>query len=130
LYITLTDYGFEHKEEVLESVYSFLLFLEEKGPNEDFFKDIAQIKSNEFRFESNSRDNAAELACNMKIYKPKDIITGPKLMFEYDEELINKTIMRLNEGKMNLMIFAPKIETDSTESWMNIKYKLEGRIFL
>lgn len=127
LYITLTDKGYENIDEVLQAIFSYLLFLQESGPNENFYNDIKQIKYNEFLFTSNSEYNAAEISVDVMDYEPRDILKGPKLFNKYDENMLQSIYSRLNEGKFNIMIFTNKQTFDKVEEWMQIEYKEEGK---
>uniref|UniRef100_A0A336LDD6 CSON003781 protein n=1 Tax=Culicoides sonorensis TaxID=179676 RepID=A0A336LDD6_CULSO len=126
--IVLTDYGLGNIEKVLVPVFSYLKLLEESPVSEDLFKELQQIEENSFKFQTEKQaiDNVEEFVVNIKYYEPVDILTGPSLYFEFNENDILKLISNLNQRTFNLMISSnkpiPDIDYKFKEKWFGTEY--------
>lgn len=129
IHIVLTESGFDHLDDVLEAIFSYLKMLKETGPNESGFREIQTIMANEFRFQS-ERDvfkNVQRLSVNLKQYPTKTILSGSMLLFKYDANTLQRNIDNLNKRNFNIMITSSKrynesVTYESTESWFETKY--------
>lgn len=127
--IRLTEDGFNHLDEVLEAIFSYLKLLQVTGPNEMIFRELQTIRANRFRFaqEVNAFDNVQNLVANVKEYPANYILTGPKLLFEYNSDSIRKLIDELNTKKFNIMItsmrsYNEQVTFESIEPWYGAEY--------
>lgn len=129
IHVFLTDDGFDHLDDVLEAIYSYLKLLQLVGPKESLFRELQTTTANAFRFtdERNALENVKELVLTMTTYPPKYILTGANLYLEYDESAIRQTINELNSQKFNIMITSKRkynedITYELTEPWFGTKY--------
>lgn len=127
--VRLTDDGFNHLDDVIEAIYSYLKLLHMTEPNERLFHELQTIKANRFRFASeiNAFDNVQNVVGNIKQYRASDILTGPKLMFEFNAEILQKFINDLVARKFNIMIISSQpyndqVTFDSIEPWYGTEY--------
>jgi secreted Zn-dependent insulinase-like peptidase len=123
--VTLTEYGLENVELVLDAIFSFLLLLKEEGPSKEYFDYLqeASLKSFNFIEEQDASENANDLVGNIEKYAPEDIIRGDTLYSEYNEAEIKSIIDYLNERKFNLVIMTDKFEKyDKEEKWYKTEY--------
>lgn len=87
--------------------------------------ELKQIRDTSFKYreEKTSTDNVEEFAVNMKYYEERDILTGPDVFFEFDGQIIEKLIDKLNEQKFNLLLLTDKHEKyEKTEKWFGTEY--------
>lgn len=127
--VYLTEDGFDHLEEVLESIFSYLKLLQLAGPKESIFQEIQNTEANAFRFcdERDALDNVEDLVISLKQYPSKYILTGDCLYFKYDANAIQKIIDELNSPKFNIMItstrrYNEKVTYELTEPWFGTTY--------
>lgn len=126
---SLTDDGFDHLDDVLEAIFSYLKLLQLAGPKESIFREIQNIEENAFRFshERDALNNVEDLVISLKQYPPKYILTGDNLFFEYDADAIKQVIDEINSRKFNIMITSTRryndsVTYESTEPWFHTKY--------
>lgn len=127
--VYLTEDGFDHLDEVLAAVFSYLKLLQKEGPKEWIFREIQTIEANAFRFsnESDALGNVESLVLSLKQYPSKYILSGDTLFFEYDANAIRKIIDDINSRKFNIMItstrrYNEKVTYESTEPWFGTMY--------
>lgn len=127
--IQLTEEGFDHLDDVLEALFAYLKLVKSSGPNESTFHEMQTMMANGFRFpnEQPSFRNVQGLVLNLKQYPPKYVLTGDKLMFEYDAGAIQKMIDELCTRRFNIMItstrrYSPNVKYELTEPWFGTMY--------
>lgn len=129
IHITLTDDGVEHLDDVIDALFAYLRLLKHAGPNQKLYLENARIEENSFRFtkEQDAAENVQELIDSLRLYAPKDILTGDSLYFEYNRELILKAIDHLNTRRFNLMIssshkYDVNILFEQVEEWFGTEF--------
>lgn len=129
LSIHLTDDGFQHIDEILEAVFSYLRLLKQAGPSETLFREIASIEENTFRFasERDAIDNVEDLVINLKHYPSKYLLTGDSLFFDYDPVAIQAATNALNTRTFNIMItsihkYDDNVQYELNEKWFGTEY--------
>ena len=127
--IRLTEAGFNHLDDVLEAIFSYLKLLQVVGPDETLFHEVQSLRSSRFRFaeEINAFDYVSNIVANVKHYPAKDILTGPRLLFEYNPDAIRSYIDELNTRKFNIMITSKRplndqVKFESIEPWYEAEY--------
>lgn len=127
--VHLTEDGFDHLDDVLGAIFSYLKLLQSAGPKESIFREIQTIEANAFRFthERDALDNVEDLVISLKQYPSKYILSGDSLFFEYDPDAIKKVIDELNDRKFNIMItstrrYNDKVTYETIEPWFGTMY--------
>lgn len=127
--IHITEDGFDHLDEVLDAIFSYLKLLQISGPKESIFREIQTIEANAFRFsnERDALDNVEDLVISLKQYPSKYILSGDSLFFEYNPNAIQKVIDELNTRRFNIMITSTRrynenVKYESTEPWFGTVY--------
>jgi nardilysin len=127
--ITLTDYGYQNLDKVLEAVFSYLLLLQKSKPSEHLFNEYKQIKDTYFRFRAESGSTARVISSckNLKYYPAKDVLSGPELLFEYNEKEIRTVIDALNQPNFNYIVLANDHNFDKVEEFFGTEYRESGK---
>lgn len=127
--IHLTKIGFEHLDDVLEAVFSYLIVLKAAGPKQYIFDEMQTIHASSFRFasEQHALKNVHRCVINLENYPTKYVLTGGALLFEYDVNEIQKFIDQINTRTFNVMITSAKrynehVNFESTEPWFGTKF--------
>ncbi|KAJ6636738.1 Nardilysin [Pseudolycoriella hygida] len=128
--ISLTQTGMNHVKEILEAVFGFIKFISILDPRttETLYTELQTIHANNFRFrsEQTALENVETLVVNLKYCPPKDAVTGPNLLFEYNYDLISAFVDKLNSTKGNIMITTKTPfegrEFDQKEQWFGTQY--------
>lgn len=104
--IRLTERGFDHLDDVVAAVFSYMKFLQQINLNESTFHELRTAFANVRRFSSGLGpwDNVKYLGKNMLYYPAEFIVTAPNYLFDYDADAIKKTIDYMNLRKFNVMI--------------------------
>lgn len=111
-------------------MFGFLKFISILDPvkTETLYAELQTIEGNNFRFqnETTALDNVETLVINLKYYPPKDVLTGPNLLFHYDYDAIRSFMDKLNQTKANVMITTKTPfegrDFDQVEPWFGTQY--------
>lgn len=126
--IYLTETGFNHIKEIVEATYAFIAMLKKVESFEKVYSELQCIEATTFRYQQQkpAYDNVQNLVINMKYYKAEDILNGPDLYFEFDEQKIKSFIKFLVDEDCNIMISSHQnynnIAYDQTEKWFGVEY--------
>lgn len=126
--IYLTETGFNHIKEIVEATYAFIIMLNKVESFEKVYSELQCIEATTFRYQLQkpAYDNVQNLVINMKYYKAEDILNGPDLYFEFDEQKIKSFIKFLVEEECNIMLSSHQnynnIPYDQTEKWFGVEF--------
>jgi len=137
----LTDAGFDNYTEVIQSAFSYIKMLREKGPCLRIFKELQQMKADIFHYRSDSNitdplqyfdtPHDANLNCvrefaEMLQYRqpPNRILLDKFLITHFDKQLIQESLDCLTPSSMCLLLASPDFENESNqkERWLKTKY--------
>lgn len=123
--VHLTEDGFHHIDEILSAVFNYLKFLQLVSPSQSIYRDIQANVANDFRFsdKQNPLENVKDLVHCLKQYPSKFILTGDRLFFEFDANIIQQVIDELNSRKFNIMITSTRRYNE------NVNYELIEPLF-
>lgn len=111
LELEITDLGFEHADDILSAIYSYLLMLK-NTPRFEYsrlFHDVQEDINLRFKFQRESPPlSNVEIAREMTIFDDEDMIRGKYVLLEYDEDALMDLIDRLNSGKFNITFMTKK----------------------
>ena len=127
--IDLTKSGFDAIDQVCTAVFSYLKMLAHEGPKECIFNEIKEIKDLQFKFrdEPEPTSNVEELSQSMQKLPTEFLFTGPRLVYDYNPQLIQECMDALTPDKVCLVLSSNKFSNicDRTEPWNKAKYALE-----
>lgn len=127
LTIGLTDLGFEHLNEVLSSIFSYLLMIKESPVEEHrrVFNDIKAEQETVFRFqrEQPASTNVKNAANSMMMFEDSDILLSTPIYKEFNENVITDVINSMNQRKFNILILDNDRESyDMKEEYFGTEY--------
>ena len=128
LMVSVTDFGLQNIDKVLEAIFSYLLMIKETSIEEHrrLFNDYKEKSENEFKFhvESDAATNV-EMACmGMKYFDDVNILRSRMVSLEFDEKVITNIIKALNERKFNLNVITQKHEKfELKEKYFGVEYE-------
>ena len=124
--ITLTNKGYNHLDEVCKRVLYFLKKIKSKDVNKEFFTELQQLSQINFDFcdKEIPYDYCADTASNIIKYLPQDILTGPELMEDFNEELIRNYLDDLDIDNLNVYVSSKKLKKKCKlrEKWYHTKF--------
>lgn len=126
--IYLTETGFNHIKEIIEATFAFIAMLNRVESFETVYSELQCVEATSFRYQHQrpAFDNVQNLVCNMKYFNAEDILNGPELYFEYDEDKIKNLVKFMLNEQCNLMISSHQnynnIPYDKTEKWFGVEY--------
>eukprot|EP01113_Clastostelium_recurvatum_P039006 TRINITY_DN5902_c0_g1_i2.p1 TRINITY_DN5902_c0_g1~~TRINITY_DN5902_c0_g1_i2.p1 ORF type:complete len:1002 (+),score=256.65 TRINITY_DN5902_c0_g1_i2:40-3006(+) len=126
-FITLTETGFEARNEVVSLVFSYLDMLRRTlGPDKQWvYAEEAQIALNAFNFKQQEEpmDLVQHLAEELIYYPPKDILST-SLFWDFDTDLIREILDQLVPSNLLLYVVAKDFEgqTDRTEKYSSVPF--------
>ncbi|KAL4236298.1 Nrd1 complex RNA-binding subunit [Mactra antiquata] len=128
--VTLTDEGLKHWQEVVKVIFVYLDLLKKEGPQDWFYTELKQIEETKFRWKEKGDPTGyvEKLADNMQLYPPEDYLTGHKLLFTYDEQIIKDCMNYLAVDNCNIMLTSTCFtENDCPlkEKWFGTSYSVE-----
>lgn len=125
--IHLTDSGLEKIFEIIGFVYQYIKLLRQVSPQKWIFKELQDIGNMEFRFveEQPQDDYAAELAENLLVYPPEDVIYGDYSYKVWDDNLIKYVLGFFTPDNMRTDLVSKKLHNTqkySCEPWFGSQY--------
>ncbi|MEE4299687.1 MAG: insulinase family protein [Pseudomonadales bacterium] len=125
--IELTESGLENWERIGEFVFAYLEQLRDGGVAQSRYEEQSRLAELAFRYreKSDAFGYVSSLASNMLVYPTEDVIRGPYVLDEYDEDLIDDFLDRLRPEFAQVALIAPDLETDRVERWFDVPYAVE-----
>ncbi len=124
--ITLTNKGYLHWDEVCKRVLYFVKKIKSEEINKEFFDDLQQLAQINFDFSEKEfpYDYCSDIVSYMQKYKVEDILTGPELIEEFNEELIRSYLDDLQIDNLNVYISSKKLKKKCNlkEKWYHTRF--------
>ncbi|XP_077862636.1 nardilysin-like [Saccoglossus kowalevskii] len=128
--VQLTDEGYNNVSEVLSIIFQYIAMLQKVGPQERIYSEIKKIEDNDFRFQEqmDAVDYVESIVENMQLYPKEDYLTGDKLMFEYNAEVISEVTDMLTADTVNILLLSKKHDghCDEIEPWYQTAFTSEN----
>ncbi|KAL3819799.1 hypothetical protein ACJIZ3_005704 [Penstemon smallii] len=127
--IDLTDAGHEHFEDIVALLFKYVHLLQQSGPCQWIFDELAAISETSFHYQDKIRpiDYVVDVALNMQFYPPKDWLVGSSLPSKFNPGLIQSALEELSPSRVRIFWESTKFEglTDSKEPWYGTAYSKE-----
>jgi nardilysin len=122
--IQLTENGVENLDDVLDAVFSYLLFLNESSVDEAYFNYLAAYAKKEIEeaSELSADDNVSTIATYMKYYNSKDYLFGTSCFLEFDESDIRDVLEELNKPKFNIFLVSEDCDAEIQAKFCDFGY--------
>ena len=130
--VSLSELGEERWTEVAGIIFQYIQQLQKAGPKQHIFQELQDMGEIEFEMKEKSSPSSyvGALTQSMQLYDPEDVISGPYILYEFDEELIKETVLsRLTPENMVAFLVSPSFEgkAEREERWYGTKFN-EDRI--
>lgn len=129
--VNLTSEGLDETNRVLDAIFSYIFMIKMTTLEEhkEIFDEFREIKETLFKYraESSAVDNVLEIAVNMRTMAAEDVVIGREVCPEFDAQMMQKMIDKINDSRFNLLILSDKYSKyDLVEKWFGTKYAAVG----
>lgn len=128
--VGLTDLGSQHLPEIKAHIFNCIDLVREKGIEEWRYDEMAKLNEIDFQFreESTAMSVALSISSGLLYREPEDVLSGGYLMEGFDEDLTREYLSYLTPENSLTFLSGPDIETDSTEKWFSVPYRLSPEV--
>lgn len=128
--IGLTKSGVKAKDQIVSALFDYIKLIGTQGITEWRFREQQQIADLEFRFREHlsAADTATELAQAMQIYPAQDVLNGPYIYSNYDQDLLKQALGYLRQNNALITLTAPEVETTLVSDYYKSAYRLQSGI--
>ncbi|KAG8371949.1 hypothetical protein BUALT_Bualt12G0015900 [Buddleja alternifolia] len=127
--IDLTDAGHEHFEDIVALLFKYIHLLQQSGPCQWIFDELAAICETSFHYQDKIRpiDYVVNVAFNMEFYPTKDWLVGSSLPSKFNPGIIQSALKELSPYNVRIFWESTKFEglTNLTEPWYGTAYSVE-----
>ncbi|RWS23762.1 nardilysin-like isoform X3 [Leptotrombidium deliense] len=123
--------GLESVPEIVNYVFTFIEFLQSKGPQKYYFDEELLIDLNHFRFlDETSASIETKKFAQRFFHCPIENIVTRHLALRYDANVINRSLEHLDRSEANIMVISQEAFNRCSgpvqnEKWTKLKYKVE-----
>ncbi len=128
--IGLTKSGVKAKDQIVSALFDYIKLIGAQGMSEWRFREQQQIADLEFRFRERQSaiDTATELAQAMQMYPAQDVLSGPYIYSNYDQDLLKQAYSYLRQNNALITLTAPEVETALVSDYYKAAYRLQSGI--
>ena len=126
--IELTEEGLLHVSRIVELVFAYIRILSHAATDgwRAVYDEEKAIHAMNFAFKSKESPTnyTSQLAGDMHVYAPEDILSGPRLYFDFDEANLRAILARLTPSNMLVQILSRQFsgECADVEPWYESHY--------
>ncbi|XP_016571954.2 insulin-degrading enzyme-like 1, peroxisomal isoform X1 [Capsicum annuum] len=129
VYISLTDAGHDHFEDVVGLVFKYIGLLRQAGACKWIYDELSALSETNFHYQDKGSPigYVVYVASNMQFYPPIDWLVGSSLPSRFSPEIIEAVLNDLTPQNVRIIWVSTKFEgnTDSTEPWYGTAYSVE-----
>lgn len=127
IYMTLTDSGLEHVNDIVDIVERYLGVIRQKGIEEWIFGEHQQINQLNFDYMDKMKpiDYVVNICNNMFKYPIEDYLRGPYRCDEYDPIILNRILDQMIPSNGLIIVSSPQFshqELTRKEKWYGVIY--------
>lgn len=125
--ISLTAEGLQHRDEIIEAVFSQIEQIRSQGLNEWRFKEQQQLAQMEFDFKEKGSGvhYVTTLASQLQHYPVRDLLQAPYIFAQYRPGLIADLLKRMTPENMVVITSTQELETDKFTEWFKAPYSVQ-----
>lgn len=126
--VSLTERGVQDYEAVLRETFAYLDMLRSAPVQEWIYAEQAALAEQAFRFREPSEPMGyvSSLSKSMHYYRDADVLRGPYLMEEFDQQAIEEALALLIPERAQVVLTAPEVSTDELSPYYNVPYARLG----
>ncbi|CAN4107220.1 unnamed protein product [Withania somnifera] len=129
LYISLTDAGHDHFEDVVALVFKYIDLLRQTGACKWIYDELSAMAETNFHYQDKSSPigYVVYVASNMQLYPPIDWLVGSSLPSRFSPDIIEAVLNDLTPQNVRIFWVSTKFDgnTDSMEPWYGTAYSVE-----
>lgn len=124
--VSLTEEGLLQKESIIAAIFNYLDLMKAKGIKETYYKEMKNLLSLDFKYQSISRDMkyVEWLAEQLFLYPTPYILKADYVLGNFDKQQINETLAKLNPDNMRIWVIAPNQYYDKEAYFMQAPYRI------
>ncbi|KAJ3343860.1 Insulinase (Peptidase M16) [Gonapodya sp. JEL0774] len=135
LNIDLTEEGLQNVDDIVEIVFGYIKVIRDADVQEWVFREEELVMRCAFKFKEKSSEPssfASRAGAWMQQYPPKEILSGPYLMEEYNPDAIRECLGWLRDDNFRITVTSKESPASTTQaSWSNeyyygTEYKVEA----
>ena len=126
--VALTEKGAADYQRVLQLLFAYMDMLRDKGPKEWLYKEQSQVAELNFRFKEKASpiNYVSSLASGMHYYAPEDILRGPYVMSDYEEDVLVQLLDGMVSSNALVMLSDKNIESDTVSDYYQVPYSSQS----
>ncbi|MGL5431237.1 MAG: pitrilysin, partial [Plesiomonas shigelloides] len=126
IYISLTDKGLAHRDEIVASVFRYLRELEQKGIQKSYFDEIADVLMLDFRYQSITRDMSyvEDLSDNMLRVPVQNVLNSGVLADQFDPNAIRERLASMTPQHARIWYINPQEPHNKKAYFVNAPYSV------
>lgn len=126
--VSLTPEGVSRWPHVLEWVFSEIALVADQGVAQWRQKEQAALADMQFRHKEvgSPVHRVSQLASQLHLYPPEEVMHGPYLMDRYNAELIVGLLERMTPENAFVTLMAPEVETDRVSPRYHVPYRVSS----
>lgn len=124
--IDLTDKGLEQTEHITALLFQYINLIQQQGLEQWRFDEQAKLATLSFRYQQkgSTTGTVSNLATNLHVYQPEDVISGDYLQTQFKPELLKQLLAELRADNMVRAIVAKDQQLDQIEPWFKAPYQI------
>ncbi|RXG67447.1 Insulin-degrading enzyme [Armadillidium vulgare] len=127
--VDLTEEGIKHVDDIVQSIFQYIEFLREKGPQKWVFEECRDINAMTFRFKDKEvpQSYVSSVAEALHYYPLSEVLSGEYLLSEYDPKIITSVLDCLTVDKVRVAVIGKHtaFKVDVKEKWYGTDFKIE-----
>jgi insulysin len=124
--VTLTENGRANVDRVVELFFAYIDLLRREGVPSYFFDEMKTMADVGYLYRDHEEGLwiASSYAAAMQLYPPLDILKNQRLFFQYDPQLFQKYLDGVRPERMQLLLVAPDVTTDTADPFYGAEYQV------
>jgi len=125
--ISLTEQGLKNTDAVTRALFQNIALIKQQGIEEWRYQEQAQLAQLGFKFQENGSNMhfVTSLASRLKHVSPKQILSAPYQMNDFQPQLINKYISALKPQNMLMLVIGKDLPVDMNSQHYTAKYSTQ-----
>ena len=129
--IELTEEGLLHTSRIIELVFAYIALLHAASREQwqAVYEEEKAIHAMNFAFKSKESpaNYASQLAGDLHVYAPAEILSGPRLYIDFDEATLRSTLALLSPSNMIVQLISRQLTGECTEKepWYESQYGIK-----